>query len=262
MSKIEKVRELISKSQELQHDTTRMYRIFQQELLQKQSEIRLNQEYSEKGKQKLVESLKSRKTVEFLKNARTLQTEFKKNLTAAKKEAESIVYSKTPQVDPDKMERFINRFKEVKTEILLASSPRRGKEILDQFLSTIDEQGLAGIVKGEFADVIQPILSKAGADEMKFSHDLNRVFEDLKTRSMDPEAKEAMEIAEYAEQAMNSKYFNSIVEQNVQQHLGKLAHMYMEKPDEYFETFPDDEKPESHFRSVEEILEEEEAKRL
>jgi hypothetical protein len=97
---------------------------------------------------------------------------------------------------------------------------------------------------------------------MKSRHDLTKAFEELKTRSMDSEAKEAMQLADYAEAAMSNKYFSPLVEQNVQQNFGKLAHMYMEKPDEYFETFPEDDKPVSPFRSVEEIAEEEEAKKL
>ncbi|WP_223592756.1 hypothetical protein [Neobacillus bataviensis] len=262
MSKIEKIKSLVGKAQELQQDTTRMYRLFQEDIIQKQSQIKLNDEYTEKGKQKLIESLKARKTVEFLKSARHLQTEFKKNLTAAKKEAESIVYGKIPQVDPDKMERFKNRFNEVKTEILLASSARRKKDILEEFLGNVDEPGLAVVVKNEFDEVIKPILDEAGTDGMKFRNDLNRAFEDLKVRSMDPEAIEAIQIIEYTDAVMNSRYFSPMVEQNVQQVLGRTAHMYMERPDEYFEQNPEEDTPESPFRSIQEIEEEEEAKKL
>jgi hypothetical protein len=262
MSKINKVRELVTKSQQLQDDSTRMYRLFQDDLRREQAEIKNNEEYSAKGKQKLVDSLKSRKTIEFLKGSREMQTAYRNSLKDAKKEAESIVYAKTPQVDSDKLERFKNRFKEVKTEILLAPSSRRGKEILQEFLGSVDEQGLAAVVKEEFGDIIQPILAGAGADAPKFRHDLAKSFEELKTRSLDPEAKEALQIVDYVDAALNSKFYSPLVEENVQQNLGKLAHMYMEKPDEYFETFPDDEKPQSNLRTVEEILEEEDARQL
>jgi hypothetical protein len=259
--KIEKVRDLVTKAQQLQDDTTRAYRLFQDDFKKKQSEIKLNEEYSTKGKEKLVESLKNRSTIEFLKGARQQQTAFKGYLKDAKKEAEAIIHAKSPTVDAEKMDRFNKRFKEVKTEILLASSPRRGKEILQEFLGSIDEQGLAVVVKEEFGDLIQPILSSAGADAAKFKHDLAKSFEDLKARSMDQEALEAIKLAEYAEASLNTKFYSPLVEQNVQQNLGKLAHMYMYNPDEYFETFPDDDKPVSRFRTVEEIMEEEDAKK-
>jgi G3E family GTPase len=262
MSKVNKVRELVTKSQQLQDDSTRMYRLFQEDLKREQASIKNNEEYSAKGKQKLVDSLKSRKTIEFLKGSREMQTSYRNYLKDAKKEAESIVYAKTPQVDSDKLDRFKNRFKEVKTEILLAPSSRRGKEILQEFLGSVDEQGLAVVVKEEFGDIIQPILAGAGTDAPKFRHDLAKSFEELKTRSLDPEAVEAMRLAEYADQALNAKFYSPLVEDNVQQNLGKLAHMYMHNPDEYFETFPDDEKHQSQLRTVEEILEEEEAKTL
>ncbi|MFB3160434.1 hypothetical protein ABLO26_03565 [Neobacillus sp. 179-J 1A1 HS] len=260
--KIEKVRELVTKSQQLQDDSTRMYRLFQDDLKREQAEIKNNEEYSSKGKQKLVESLKSRKTIEFLKGSREMQMAYRNSLKDAKKEAESIIYAKTPQVDSDKLERFKNRFKEVKTEILLAPSSRRGKEILQEFLGSVDERGLAAVVKEEFGDIIQPILAGAGADAPKFRHDLAKSFEDIKTRSLDPEAIEAMRLAEYAEAALSAKFYSPLVEENVQQNLGKLAHMYMHNPDEYFETFPEDEKPESNLKTVEEILAEEDAKKL
>jgi hypothetical protein len=259
--KIEKVRDLVTKAQQLQDDTTRAYRLFQDDFKKKQSEIKLNEEYSTKGKEKLVESLKNRSTIEFLKGARQQQTAFKGYLKDAKKEAEAIIHAKSPTVDAEKMDRFNKRFKEVKTEILLASSPRRGKEILQEFLGSIDEQGLAVVVKEEFGDLIQPIISGAGNDAVKFKHDLAKSFEDLKARSMDQEALEAIKLAEYAEASLNTKFYSPLVEQNVQQNLGKLAHMYMYNPDEYFETFPDDDKPVSRFRTVEEIMEEEDAKK-
>jgi hypothetical protein len=262
MSKIEKVRNLVTKAQQLQDDTTRMYRLFQDDFKKKQTEIKLNEEYSSKGKDKLVESLKTRSTIEFLKGARQQQTAFKGYLKDAKKEAEAIIHAKSPVVDAEKMDRFIKRFKEVKTEIVLASSPRRGKEILQEFLESVDEPGLAVVVKEEFGEVIKPILADAGPEAARFKHDLMGSFEGLKTRSMDPEALEAIRLAEYADAAINTKFYSPMVEQNVQQNLGKLAHMYMYNPDEYFETFPEDEKPASPFRSVAEIMEEEEAKTL
>jgi hypothetical protein len=262
MSKVQKVRDLVTKAQQLQDDTTRMYRLFQDDYKQEQAKIKSNEEYSTKGKEKLVESLKVRSTIEFLKGARQQQAAFKGYLKDAKKEAEAIIYAKTPAVDSEKMDRFSKKFNEVKTEILLASSPRRGKEILEQFLGSIDEAGLAVIVKDSFGEVIKPILADAGPEAAKFKHDLMGSFEGLKNRSMDPEALEAIKLAEYAEASLNTKFYSPVVEQNVQQHLGKLAHTYMYTPDEYFSLFPEDEKPASPFRSVEQIMEEEAAKEL
>src|SRR4051812_12611620 len=99
MSRIEKVRDLVTKAQQLQDDTTRAYRLFQDDFRKKQSEIKLNEEYSAKGKEKLVDSLKTRSTIEFLKGARQQQTAFKGYLKDAKKEAEAIIHAKSPAVD-------------------------------------------------------------------------------------------------------------------------------------------------------------------
>jgi hypothetical protein len=261
MSRVKKVRETVEKAQELQDQITGVYRRWQDDLQSEIAKIKMNYEYTSKGKEKLIDSLKSRKTIEFLKGARQQQTEFRKYLSDAKKEAEAIVYANTPAVDSEKMNRFTNRFKEVKTEILLATSARRGKEILQDFLVSVDEQGLAAVVKEDFGEIIQPILANAGADAQKFRHDLSKSFEDLKMRSLDPEAIEAMNLAEYAEAQINSKFYSPMVEQNVQQNLGQVAYAYMYNPDEYFEKFPEADKPISHLRTVKEVLEAEEAKK-
>jgi hypothetical protein len=262
MSKLEKIRESVAKAQQIQDESTGAFRKFQDEVRNEQTAIRLNQEYSAKGKANLIEALMSRKTIELMKGSREMQSEFKKHLSDAKKAAESIVHAKTPAVDSEKMERFTKRFKEVTTEIELASSPRRGKEILEQFLNTIDEPGLAVVVKESFGAVIKPILAEAGTDAAKFKHDLAKSFEDLKTRALDPEATEAMQIVEYADAALNSKFFSSIVEQKVQENFGKVAHTYLNTPDQFFETFKEADKPVSRFRTVEEIMQEEAAKEV
>jgi hypothetical protein len=262
MSRVKKVRETIEKAHQMQDEITGVYRRWQDDLQSEITKIKMNDEYTSKGKDKLIESLKARKTTEFLKGARQQQSEFRKYLSEAKKEAEAVIYANTPAVDAEKMNRFTSRFNEVKTEIKLATSPRRGKEILKNFLENVDEQGLAVVVKESYGDLIQPILDIAGADVQKFKHDLAKSFEELKTRSLDPEAVEAMNLAEYAEAALNSKFYSPIVEQNVQQNLGKLAHTYMNNPDEYFEKFPETDKPVSQLRTTAEIIEEEEAKKL
>jgi hypothetical protein len=262
LSRVQKVKDKLEKAHQMQDEITGVYRRWQDDLQSQITQIKMNDEYTSKGKDKLIESLKARKTTEFLKGARQQQSEFRKHLSEAKKEAEAVIYASTPAVDAEKMNRFSGRFNEIKTEIKLATSPRRGKEILQNFLDNVDEQGLAILVKSEFGEIIDPILSGAGADVQKFKHDLAKSFEDLKVRSLDPEAVEAMNLAEYAEAALNSKFYSPIVEQNVQQNLGKLAHTYMNNPDEYFEKFPETDKPVSQLRTTQEIIEEEEAKTL
>jgi hypothetical protein len=262
LSRVQKVKDKLEKAHQIQDSTTHLYRVWQDQLRSDIANIKNNEEYSAKGKEKLVESLKSRKTIEFLKGARQQQSEFRKYMSEAKKESEAIIYAKTPAVDSEKMDRFTKRFGEVKTEIKLATSARRGKEILQEFLGSIDEQGLAVIVKEGYGDLIQPILDGAGGDLQRYKNDLGKSFEQVKTRALDPEAVEAFQVVDYVEAALNSKFYSPMVEQNVQQTLGKLAATYMEKPDEYFETFAEIDKPQSHLRSIIDVLEEEDAKKL
>lgn len=261
MKTIAQINESIEKAQQVQQDATGLYRAFQDKYKQKENEIKLNKDYSDTGKLRLIESHQGRKTIELMQLARSQKQLFNTYLSQAKKDAESIINAKTPKVDSAKQEKFDKRLKEVKTEILL-SSARKGKEILTNFLETVDEQAFANQVKGEFAELITPILSDAQGDAGKYRNELFQVFEDVKMRSMDPEAGEAMNIIEYTDAAMGGRFFNFIVEEKVGEHLGKLAQMYINKPEEYFVEFPFDDKtplPEG-MRTVEEIMEEEDAK--
>lgn len=261
MKTIAEIRESIEKAQQVQQDSTGLYRVFQESYKQKENEIQLNKDYTPQGKIKLIESHQARKTIELMQLARSQKQLFDMYLNTAKKDAESIIYSKTPKVEQDKQERFDKRLKEVKTEILL-SSAKQGKDILTDFLKTVDEQAFANQVKGEFADLITPILADAQGDAGKYRNELFQVFEGVKARSLDPEAGEAMKIAEYADSAMGGRFFNFLVEEKAGEHLGKLAQMYINKPEQYFVDFPDDDKKPlpAGMRTVEEILEEEDAK--
>ncbi|RFU71025.1 hypothetical protein D0469_03535 [Peribacillus saganii] len=261
MKTVQEIREIVAKAQQLQQDSTGLYRSFQDAYNQKKTEIELNRDYSPEGKRKLIESHQKRKTIELMQLARSQKDLFTKYLSEAKKDAESIIYAKTPKVDPVKQERFEKRLAEVKTEILL-SNAKKGKEILSDFLSKVDEQAFAAQIKGEFVSLIQPILQDAGAEAYKYRQELSQIFEDVKSRSMDPEAGEAMQVAEYAESALDGRFFIPLVEEKAGEHLGQLAKMYINKPEQYFADFPDDDKKPlpPGMRSIEEVLEEQEAK--
>ena len=263
MKSLKEIKELVEKARSLQEESTGLYRVFQEDYRKEKTSIEMNKDYSQEGKRKLVESLQKRKTVELLQGARNLKNLHSKYLSEAKDAAQNIVHAKTPDVDPVKEERFLKRLGEVKTEILL-SNAKKGKEILTEFLNTVDEQAFAGKIKDEFSTLIQPILSDGGQDTAKFRRELFDVFEDVKNRSMHPEAREAMEIAEFAEASIKSRFFIPLVEEKATEHLGKEAGLFINKPDEFFEKYPDADikLPPNGIKTIEQIMEEEEAKTL
>jgi hypothetical protein len=261
MKTLEQIKEIVLKVHTLQHESTGLYRNFQDSYTKEKSAIELNNDYSEAGKQKLVDSLKERKTVELLQRARTQRNEFIGLWKEAKKEAENLIHSKVKPVDPVKEERFNKKLAEVKTEILL-SNHRKGKELLTQFLQTIDEQAFAAKVKEEFPTLIQPILSSAGADTEKYRQELFSVFEQVKKQSLHPEALEAINIAEFADQAMQSSFFNSLVQEKVSEHLGREVGQFVNKPDEFFAKYPNADIKLPASKTVEQIVEEEDARTL
>ncbi|MFF3021208.1 hypothetical protein ACFVRR_00900 [Gottfriedia sp. NPDC057948] len=225
----------------------------------KKSEIQLNRDYTSDGKKKLTDSLKSRKTIELMQLSRNQSKMFKELLNEAKKEAENIVHSKSPKVDQVKEERFKKRLAEVKTEVLL-SDAKKGKQILTDFLLTVDEQAFASEIKSEFSALVGPILADAGKDAGEYRRDLSNLFEEVKVRSMAPEALEALKIAEYTEAALEGDFFLPIVVEKAGENLGELASKFVNKPEQYFELFPEDAKYNPNgLKTMEEINEERDA---
>lgn len=259
MKTIEQIKELVTKAQDMQHNSTKEYRVLQESFNLKKSEIQRNRDYSEVGKQKLIDSLRSRKTIELMQLSRNQSKLFKDLLNEAKKEAENIVHARSPKPDPVKEERFKKRLAEVKTEVLL-SDAKKGKQILSDFLKTVDEQAFASELKSEFSALVGPILADAGKDAREYRLDLSKLFDEVKVRSMNPEALEAMRVAEYAGAALEGDFFLPIVVEKAGENLSELASKFLNKPEEYFELFPDDAKYNPNgLQTMEEIIEEREA---
>lgn len=259
MGNIQSIRELISKAQELQASSTGEYRKLQDYHRQEISKIRSNKDYTESGKQKLMETTKQKTTIRFLNGAREARKQYDSHLSEAKKLAKDLIYAKTPRLDDEIVNRFTRDFNEIKTAIML-SNPQKGKEILENFLKDVNEPALAEMVKDQFAEVIQPILSGANAaDAGKYRRDLLDSFEQLKIRSMDPEARDAMQVVEFVDAALNGKFFNLAVEQAIGENLGYTAKEYMHTPEKYFELNPDHDKPQAYERTIEDVIAEEEA---
>lgn len=261
MKTLKEIRELLDKAHQLRNDSTGTYRKFQDEFLQAKREIENSKDYTTDGKRKLIESLQRRKTVELLQGARNMRNEFAKHLTEAKQAADAIAFAKAPKVDPVKAERFEKRLAEVKTEILL-SNAKRGKEKLTDFLNSIDEQQFAETVKAEFGTLIQPILEGAGNDGAKYRHELLETFEAVKEQAMHPEAKEAMDIVQFADSMIEGRFFIPLVEEKAQEHFSKEAGFFINRPDDFFAAYPDEDgRPiPPNMKTVEQIIEEEEAK--
>jgi hypothetical protein len=240
LSNIQKIKELVAQAQEIQQASTSDYRKFQDKFRKSIAEIELNRNYTGEYKRELKKALKKTATIELMQGSKQYKDKFDGYLKNARQLAKDVIYAKTPEVDQESLDRFSRDFRELKTEIML-STPARGKEILQQFLGNVNEPALAEIVKNDFADLIQPIVSGAGNEALHYKRDLLKAFEDVKTRSMDEEAREAMQIAEYCDAAMSGKFFNLAVESAVGSEFGRTAKEYLHNPDGYFEKFQEDE---------------------
>jgi hypothetical protein len=260
MSKVIQVRELIQKAHDIRQSSTGLYRAFQEQFIEDKLKIQQNRTYSDEGKRSLTESLVKRKSVELLQLTRSQKELYQHYLKQAKGIADGLAFAKPPKVDPEKEDRFNKRLAELQTELLLATSADSGKKKLESFIGTIDEHAFAVKVKGQFAELVTPILAAAGPDGTRYRFELSHTFDAVRRQTMTPEALEAIECMELIEALSGSDVFNILVEEKAQEHFSAKTARFINKPEEYFAANPDDDKPVSKLKTVEEIFEEEAAK--
>jgi hypothetical protein len=260
MKNINDIRKVVEEAVNLKHGSTKLFREFNDSYRSKLSAIKLNNDYTVAGKAKLLESAKQRETTRLMRLAREQRQQFNIKLTQAKKDADAIIHAHAPKVDPIAQERFSKRFNEVKTQIAL-SNAKKGQELLKEFLASVNEQAFAEEVKDGFGDLIQPILNDVkGPETERVRHSLFNAFEDVRTKSQSPEAGEAQAVSEYVDALMNGKFFEGIVEEKVEEALGSNAKQFINDPEAYFEIYPKLDVPDKGMKTVEEIVEEENAK--
>jgi hypothetical protein len=253
MKSVKDIRELTNKAYEVKHSNTGLYSALQQEFRAKKVEIERNRDYTPQGRQKLIQSLEKKYTTKLMHLSRAQRGLFDKYLKEAKKEAEDLIHSKAPKVDPIKQERFEKRLGEFKTELMLAN-PKRGTQLLKDFIRSIDEQAFASRVKDEFSTIISPILNNESKPEIA------AMFEDVRTKSQNPETAEAQSLLEFTEGMMNGRFFDQLVEEKAGENLGDAAKTFVNDPDSYFEIYPEEDKPQTDLKTVEEVIEESNAK--
>jgi hypothetical protein len=250
---IEQIRELTNKAHELRNGSTGLYRSFQEEFRAKRSDINANRDYTASGKVKLIEALQKKQTTKLLQLARSQHSQYRDLLKQAKKDAEDLIHSRAPKVDAEVQERFDKRLREFKTELML-TNPQRGTQLLKDFVRSVEDQALAAQVKDQFSEIIQPILNDSSKPE------ISKLFEDVKSRAQNPETAEAQNLADFSESMMQSKFFDQLVEDRAGGDLGDAAKMFLNRSDEYFELYPEDDKSQSDLKTIDDVMLEESAK--
>lgn len=262
LSKLLKIRDLIEKSREIKQNSTKLYREFQEQFLKEKRKIELNSDYTAEGKDRLIKSLKKKKSRELLQISKNQRDLYMGNLNKAKELAEEVAFAKLPAVDQKKMERFDKSLSELKTEILLSTNPESAKVKLKKFIKSIDEYSLADKLKANFTELISPVIEQLDSKQKaQFKKDFQNMFDDVRKRSMTDEALETIELMDISNNLSQAKIFNQLVTQKAGENFGNEIASYINRPNDYFDRYPEDLEPISDTRTVEEIIEEENAKK-
>lgn len=236
MANIEKVRQHFQKAREIEFDSTRFYREFQDSVRQEIAEIRQDRDLSEQGKFRKTEELKKKRGLEFLQKAHVRKQEYLAELAKAQKEADAVVFAALKKPDQTKLERFEKDLRALRTELLLTHRADLAFRKLDEFVKRIDDAYLADMVREQFQDLAMPIISVAGGGEAaKYRLQLAQTFDKLKS-DFEPEAvKEARQILEMSKSSSESaRLFNPIVEEKAVELFGREHGLFVNRTDEYF----------------------------
>jgi hypothetical protein len=243
MANIEKARQHYQKAREIEFDSTRFFREFQDKVRQEIADIRLDRDLSEQGKFRKTEELKKKRGLEFLQKAHVRKKEYLAELAKAQKEADAIVFAALKKPDATKLERFEKDLRALKTELLLTHRADLAFRKLDEFVKRIDDAYLADMVREQFQDLAMPIIAVAGGEAAKYRLQLAQTFDKLKGDFESEAVKEARQILETSKTLTeHARLFDPIVEQKAVELFGHEHGQFVNRTDEYF-TKNEHEKP-------------------
>lgn len=252
---IEKIKELQNKARQIESSIPKHYLEFRESLTGEILKIKGNKKYSESGKRELVEHLKKRKTVELMKWAREQYNQYDMYLREAYLISDRMAYRNIPKADAQKRGRFHNAFNDFKTELIFTNRPDDAIKKLRTFIEKTEEYEFISDIKREFSSLAKSIIEITDKDNVpKVRKELADLFEHTKNKSLPQESHEAFALLEQIESAVGSRIFNRVVQDAIKEDLGSEAAEYINKPNEFFEKYPEMEKIEPGIKTMEESL--------
>jgi hypothetical protein len=237
MSKINEIKGFIDKANEIQMGIATKYRSFQDAFVYGKSSIDKAKLPDETWKM-MHETFHKRMARELMHFAREQKQQYHDNATQAKRLAEQLIHAAAPKPDQEKLSRFELRLADLKTEITL-STPKKGYELLRDFITGIDEPYFAEQVRAQYRELVTPILSAAGPDETRYKLELSSAFSSVKDANLTPEAREAVGLLESSEAILSSGVFGYAVKAAAAEHIGPRVSDYINDPETWFYANPD-----------------------
>jgi hypothetical protein len=251
MKKITEIADLIESAHEIRNTRAAAYRAFQDTYSSGQARIhksglpRINRNADEIYERQQLRAL--------FRDIQSTTKSYKDVLKQAAAAAEQIAHSSAPRPAQEQIDRFERRLSDVKTEILL-SSPETGSKALREFIGSINDPFFAMRVKDEYRELATPILSAAGSQAPKYKHELSGSFEQLKESALTPEARQAVELHQAAEDMLQSRIFPMIVQDRISQTFGWRIAAFINDPDALFSS-QEFEQDENKIKAEEQQLE-------
>jgi hypothetical protein len=237
MSQIKEIKDFIDKANEVQMGIAAKYRGIQDSIVMGKARID-KAELSDEAWKMMRDTFDKRMARELMHFSRDQKQQYHDNAQQAKKLSEQLIHAAVPKPDQEKLSRFERRLADIKTEILL-STPKKGHELLRDFIAGLDEPFFAEQVRTQYGELVTPILSAAGPDAARFKLELSHAFSQVKDITLTPEAREAIRLLESSDAILQSGVFGYAVQAAAAEHLGPRVSDYINQPETWFSANPD-----------------------
>lgn len=243
MSKMEKARELVGKSQELRSSRAAFLREVVASIRPEINKIQNDPMLSHDGRITKTKELKEQASKKFMREVALRKQEYQQYLTNAKKLAKETVDKSFVSADEATKAKFTRDFSELKFKMALKDE-RGSFDEVRSFVERIPNQEYASLVLENFHE----LAGKFNAGEQKIG--LSKTYDRLKSDFTPPEVAEAYDIIEEVDNAIDSKMFLIMPGDAVNVDYSIISELfnqdvvrYYQNPEAYYEKNADETMP-------------------
>lgn len=224
------MREHIQKVQDYRLGVTSVYKdMFIEPMNKDISKINVDTNLSAEGRLQKIAETKAKYERELYDFAQKSFEYQKAELEQAKTKANAILDKTTKAPDDLTVQRFKRSLADLKTDLLLSSSPKVSAEKVANFADSVNDPFLAELLREEYPGLISSIGGGLTGPEKTA---LGGAVDSVRSRFITPEQQEALDCLELAQSMESTRVISFAVTQHMSEHFGQQAADRMNNPEQ------------------------------
>ncbi|MFY4775510.1 hypothetical protein [Metabacillus sp. RGM 3146] len=236
MSKFKEMIAHYEKAQEISGSTTGLVGTTNQLYREEIRKLEMDQDLSDKGKQRRREEIQREFGDAFIKNARTMNQERKSSLISARTAAKQVINEDPVKPLGMDLKEFERNLSNLKLDVLLETNPTNAIKKLQDFVGEQENPYMAKQLLESFPEIAKSVLDgTSGPNTGKFKSDLQSVLTTVRSKAVTDEQRKAAEIYQLAENQYVRNLFlaDSVEIQSLRANLGQKVASYANTPELY-----------------------------